>query len=85
MSHDSLNSTREENASRAREGCQDALIVKLFNKGVGYMQLKKRPKTKRALKGDFFLIDIGFNYYVTRFTNREDYERVLMDLSLIHI
>jgi len=44
-----------------RENWKDALIAKLFDKGVGYMQLKKRSKTKWTLKGDFSLIDIGFD------------------------
>lgn len=62
-----------------REPWKDALIVKLFDKGVGYMQLKKCLKTKWALKGDFSLIDVDFDYYVARFTNKEDYEHVLLD------
>jgi len=62
-----------------REPQRNALIVKLFDKRVGYMQLKKRLKTKWSLRGDFSLVDIGFHYYVTRFTNREDHEHVLMD------
>ena len=44
----------------------------MFDKGVGYMQLKKRLKSKWNLKGDFSLIDIGCDYFVTRFTNMED-------------
>ena len=32
-----------------REPWRDALIVKLFDKGVGYMQLKERLKTKWSL------------------------------------
>ncbi|KAJ8433409.1 hypothetical protein Cgig2_026673 [Carnegiea gigantea] len=32
---------------------------------------------KWALKGDFSLIDIGCDYYVTRFTNPEDYTYVM--------
>ena len=42
----------------------NALIIGMFDKG-------RRLKTKRALKGDFSLIDIGCEYYVTRFTNME--------------
>lgn len=62
-----------------REPWWNVLIVKLLDKGVGYMQLKKRLETKWSLRGDFSLIDIGFDYYLTRFTNREDYKHVLMD------
>ena len=43
------------------------------------MQLKRRLKIKWALKGDLSLIDICFDYHVTRFTNWEDYWQVLMD------
>jgi len=41
------------------------------------MQVKKRLRTKWALKGDFSLIDIGADYYASRFSNLEDYEHVL--------
>jgi len=39
--------------------------------------LKKRLKSKWALKGNFSLIDIGCDYYITRFTNPEDYTHVM--------
>ncbi|KAJ8421286.1 hypothetical protein Cgig2_029432 [Carnegiea gigantea] len=45
------------------------------------MKLISRPrgrlKTKWALKGDFSLIDIGHDYYVTKFMNMDDYEYVM--------
>jgi len=44
----------------------------MFDKGVGYMQLKKRLKSKWNVKGDFSIIDIGCDYFVTRFTNMEE-------------
>ena len=50
------------------------MIIKLFDKGIGFMQLKRGLRKKWALKGDFSLIDIGFDYYVTRFTELDDYE-----------
>ena len=62
-----------------REPWKDTLIVKLFGKCVAYVQLKKCLKTKWALQVEFSLIDIGFDYYVMRFMNREDYEHVLID------
>ena len=58
---------------------RNALIIRTFDKGIGYLQLKRRLKTKRALRGDFSLIDIGCDYYVTRFTNMEDYDHVMMN------
>jgi len=51
----------------------------MFDKGIRYLKLKRRLKTKWALKGDFSLIDIGCDYYVTRFTNMEDYDHVILN------
>ncbi|KAJ8434625.1 hypothetical protein Cgig2_033111 [Carnegiea gigantea] len=56
---------------------RNALIIKMFDKGIGFLQLKRRLKTKWVLKGDFSLIDIGRDYYVTRFSNLEDYDHVM--------
>ena len=62
-----------------REPWRNALIIRMFDKGIGYLQLKRRLKAKWALKEDFSLIDIGCDYYVTRFTNMEDYDHVMMN------
>ncbi|KAJ8431280.1 hypothetical protein Cgig2_007613 [Carnegiea gigantea] len=62
-----------------RDPWRKALIIRMFDKGIGYLQLKQRLKTKWALKGDFSLIDIGCDYYVTRFTNMDDYDHVLLN------
>ena len=39
--------------------------------------MKRRLKVKWALRGYFLLIDNGREYYVTPFTNTEDYEHVM--------
>jgi len=70
-------SAAEKRALRAP--WRNALIVRMFDKGIGYLQLKRRLKAKWALRGDFSLIDIGCDYYVTRFTNTEDYDHVLLN------
>jgi len=62
-----------------REPWRNALIIRMFDKGIDYLQLKRRLKTKWALRGDFSLIDIGCDYYVTRFINMEDYDHVMMN------
>ena len=62
-----------------REPWRNALIIRMFDKGIGYLQLKRRLKAKWALRGDFSLIDIGCDYYVTRFTNMEDYDHVMLN------
>lgn len=49
----------------------------MFDKGIGFMQLERGLKKKWALKGDFSLIDIGFDYCMTKFTELEDYEYVI--------
>ena len=41
--------------------------------------MKNILRAKWTPRGDFSLIDIGHAYYVTLFTNRENYEHVLMD------
>jgi len=64
-----------------REPRKNALIIKMFNKGIGFLQLKRQLKIKWALKGDFSLIDIGHDYYVARFSNLEDYEHVMVNGS----
>ncbi|KAJ8439331.1 hypothetical protein Cgig2_022468 [Carnegiea gigantea] len=62
-----------------RETWRNALIIKMFDKGIGFLQLKRKLKAKWALKGDFSLIDISHDYYVTRFSNMDDYEHVMMN------
>ncbi|KAJ8434578.1 hypothetical protein Cgig2_008347 [Carnegiea gigantea] len=42
-----------------REPWRHALIIKMFDRGIGLLQLRRRLKAKWALKGDFSLIDIG--------------------------
>jgi len=66
-----------EEKKHLRTTWRNALILTTFDKGIGYMQLKRRLELKWSLKGDFSLIDIGCDYYITRFPNMEDYEHVL--------
>ena len=68
-----------EEKKMLREPWKNALIIRMFDKGIGYLQLKRRLKAKWALRGDFSLIDIGYDYYVTRFTNMEDYDHVMVN------
>ncbi|KAL2945369.1 hypothetical protein RDABS01_006127 [Bienertia sinuspersici] len=60
-----------------RQPWKHSLIIKMFDKTVGYMTLMRRLSRKWRLKGDFSLTDIGYAYYVARFTNAEDYNHVL--------
>ncbi|PWA44555.1 hypothetical protein CTI12_AA523610 [Artemisia annua] len=49
----------------------------MFDRKVGYYQLMKKLKQKWSLKGSLSLIDIGYDYYVAKFTNMDDYNYVL--------
>jgi len=60
-----------------RQPWKNALIIKMFQKGVGFLRLQRSLTAKWKLKGDFSLIDIGCDYYVTRFTNLDDNRHVL--------
>lgn len=62
---------------RIRLPWKNALNIKLFDKRLGYELLLRRLKSKRSLKGEIALTDVGYAYYVVRFTNNEDYEFVL--------
>lgn len=58
---------------------KNTLIIKLFDKGPGYMQLHRRLSQKWALTGPFSLIDLGNDYFISRFSNQADYNHVLME------
>ncbi|KAJ8427976.1 hypothetical protein Cgig2_017463 [Carnegiea gigantea] len=68
--------TKEEKR-QLRKPWRHAIIIRMFDKAMGYLQLKRRLQTKWALKGDFSLIEIDYDYYVMRFANLEDYEHVM--------
>ena len=48
----------KEQKTRLMNPWKNVVIIKMFDKGVGYMQLQKRLKSKWSLEGDFSLIDI---------------------------
>lgn len=60
-----------------RKPWKHALIIKMFHGKIGYMGLMRKLKRKWSLKGDLTLTDIGFHFYIARFTNVEDYQHVL--------
>ncbi|XP_010689461.1 uncharacterized protein LOC104903161 [Beta vulgaris subsp. vulgaris] len=68
--------TREEKR-RIRSPWRNALIIKLFDKRLGYEVLMRRLNQKWSLKGQIALTDVGYAYYVVRFSNNEDYNFVL--------
>ena len=69
--------TDSDGKASTKDPWRNTIIIRMFDKGIGYLQLKRRLKTKWALRGDFSLIDVGCDYYVTRFANPEDYTHVM--------
>ena len=68
--------TKEEK-SAMRKPWKQALIIKMFHGKIGYMGLMRKLRRKWSLKGDLTLTDIGFQFYIARFTNEDDYQHVL--------
>jgi len=67
----------KEEKPRLRKPWRKTLFVKLFDKRVGFMQSWKGLKAKWAPKGDFNLIDIGFDYLIFKFACDDDYDYVM--------
>lgn len=70
--------TREEK-KRIHKPWKSSLIIKMFDKNIGYMTLLRRLSKKWQLKGEFTLTDLGCSYYISRLSNMEDYHHVLTD------
>lgn len=66
-----------EDKRRIRSPWKDAIIIKLFDKKMGYEVLMRRLKFKWQLKGSIALTDVGHAFYIVRFTSIEDYEFVM--------
>ncbi|KAL2929234.1 Fructokinase-2 [Bienertia sinuspersici] len=70
--------TKEEKR-RLRMPWKSSLIIKMFDKNIGYMTLMRRLSKKWQLKGELTLTDLGCSYYIARFSKKEDYQHVLTD------
>lgn len=62
----------KEEKRRIRIPWKNSLIIKLFDKKLGYEVLMRRLKAKWSLKGEIALTDVGHAYYVVRFSNLDD-------------
>ncbi|GLT67936.1 hypothetical protein SLA2020_402090 [Shorea laevis] len=56
-----------------------AVIVKPLHYSVGYKVLCDRAKQLWSLSGTFHAIDLGFGSFLFRFSNRDDYKRVITE------
>ena len=72
-----LISLTKEDKRRIRGPWRNAIIIKLFDRKLGYEVLMRRLKFKWNLKGNIALTDVGHAFYVVRFTSYEDYEFVM--------
>ncbi|KAL7240588.1 hypothetical protein ACSBR2_006279 [Camellia fascicularis] len=61
---------------RIRKPWENALIIRLLGKNIGYKMLCTRVAKIWALQGEFTTIDLGSNYFLFKFAEKEDYTKV---------
>ncbi|KAL8142551.1 hypothetical protein V2J09_015583 [Rumex salicifolius] len=72
----SIKITAEER-ERIRKPWKDAIIIKVLDKQLGYMYLRRKLQQKWGPKGQFLMADIDNDFYVVKFTNMDDLKFVL--------
>ncbi|XP_074306482.1 uncharacterized protein LOC141641732 [Silene latifolia] len=60
-----------------RKPWRHSLIIKMFDKNIGYLALMRKLQAKWSIKGILILTDLTNLYYVARFSSKEDYEFVI--------
>lgn len=61
---------------KIRKPWESSLIVKLLGKSIGYKMLCTRVRNVWELQGDFNAIDLGNNYFLFKFSKKDDYSKV---------
>lgn len=56
-----------------------AIMVKPLHRSIGYTSLCNRAKPMWKMQGDFQAVNIGHGCFIFRFSNKEDYKRVLTE------
>ena len=56
---------------------QEALVIKLLGRNVGYLLIKEKLKSLWRLQGGFDIMSAGGGYYMVKFDCVEDRERVI--------
>ncbi|KAI7980939.1 hypothetical protein LOK49_Contig90G00002 [Camellia lanceoleosa] len=59
-----------------RKPWENALIIRLLGKNIGYRMLCSRVKNIWGLQGEFNAIDLGSNYFLFKFSEQEDCAKV---------
>ena len=66
-----------EDKIRIREPWAKALIVKVYGKYVGYLYIQAKLQSIWKLVGRLDCINLGKEFFLTRFYAKEDYDLVL--------
>ncbi|KAI8009509.1 hypothetical protein LOK49_LG06G02770 [Camellia lanceoleosa] len=61
---------------KIRKLWENALIIRLLGKTIGYRMLCTRVKNIWGLQGEFNTIDLGYNFFLFKFSNQEDYTKI---------
>ncbi|XP_074291073.1 uncharacterized protein LOC141617834 [Silene latifolia] len=54
-----------------------SLIIKMFDKYIGYLSLMRKLQAKSSIKGKLTLTDLTNSYYIVRFSSKQDYDFVM--------
>lgn len=74
----SMGMTKEEKIE-ARKPWRLNLIIKMVGRSIGYQLLLRRLQAMWRPQQPFTLIDLSNNYFIARFTNKQDYEVALLN------
>jgi hypothetical protein len=66
-----------EEKKRIREPWRQTLIIKVLGRRVSYTFLLKRLQTIWKIQGDLNLVDLGNDFFLARFSNKEDRESAM--------
>lgn len=73
----SMGMTRQEKID-ARKPWRTSLIIKLIGRKIGYQFLLRRLQTMWRIKSPFMLIDLPCDFFIVRFTSKEEYCKALL-------
>lgn len=68
---------KEEYLKELRVPWQEAVIIKLLGKTIGYLTINDRPKGIWKPTGGLDIVDIGHGFYMVRFDVAADREKVI--------
>ncbi|XP_074318803.1 uncharacterized protein LOC141655633 [Silene latifolia] len=60
-----------------RKPWRHSIIIKMFDKNIGYLSLMRKLQAKWSIKGKLTLTDLTHSYYIARFSSKQDYDFVM--------